>query len=93
VSDRDSGIGAFVLGVALGAVLGLLLAPEPGEDFKDVIRGRLRSLRELAIEHAGALENLVTEAAAGVNEPEPRIAPPPPRKRRGTTARRPRTHA
>jgi gas vesicle protein len=90
VSGRDSGIGSFVLGVALGAVLGLLLAPEPGEDFKDVIGGRLRSLRELAIEHAGALENLVTEAA-GASEPEPRIAPA--RKRRGTSARRPRSHA
>jgi gas vesicle protein len=89
VSDRDSALGSFVLGVALGAVLGLLLAPEPGEEFKDVIGRRLRSLRELAVEKAGELEHLV-EAAAGAGKPEPRIAPP--RKRRGK-ARRPRLHA
>jgi len=37
VTERDSGFGSFVVGVAVGVVLGLLFAPAPGE----ALRGRL----------------------------------------------------
>jgi gas vesicle protein len=87
VSERDSGIGSFVLGIAVGAVLGLLFAPEAGEGFRDELGKRLRSFRDLAMEKAEELGELVTEAA-GADEPEHRIAPP--RKRRRPKPRRPR---
>jgi gas vesicle protein len=87
VSDRDSGVGSFVLGVAVGAVLGLLFAPAAGEGFRDGLRERLGSLRDLAMEKAEELGELVAEAT-GADEPEQRIAPP--RKRRRPTRRRPR---
>ncbi len=56
MSEREPGFGSFVLGVAVGAVLGLLFAPEPGEDFRDKLSRRLRTLRDLAAERLGDLE-------------------------------------
>jgi gas vesicle protein len=86
VSERDSGVGSFVLGIAVGAVLGLLFAPAAGEGFRDELGKRLRSLRDLAMEKAEELGELVTEAAEE-EEPEHRIAPP--RRPRRPKPRRP----
>jgi gas vesicle protein len=88
VSDRNGGLGSFVLGIAVGAVLGLLVAPLAGDEFKDEVGRRVRSLRDLAVEKAEQLGELVTEAT-GADEPARRIAPP--RKRR--RSRRPKLHA
>ena len=63
MSERESGFGSFVLGVAAGVVLGLLFAPEPGEDFRGKLGRRLRALRDLAGEKAGELGELVGDAA------------------------------
>ena len=63
MSERESGFGSFVLGVAAGVVLGLLFAPEPGEDFRGKLGRRLRTLRDLAGEKAGELGELVGDAA------------------------------
>jgi gas vesicle protein len=44
VSERESGVGTFVLGVALGVVAGLLLAPERGKDLRGRLSRRLQRL-------------------------------------------------
>lgn len=59
MSERESGFGAFLLGIAVGAVLGFLFAPEPGEATRGRLSRRLRGLRELAAEKAGQLGALV----------------------------------
>jgi len=50
VSEHDSGYGSFMMGVAVGVVLGLLFAPEPGEEFRGKLRHRLARVRDLAVE-------------------------------------------
>ncbi len=63
MSEHESGFGSFVLGVATGVVLGLLFAPEPGEDFRGKLGRRLKTLRDLAGEKAEELGELVSDAA------------------------------
>ena len=52
ISHWEPGLGAFVLGIAVGVTLGLLLAPEGGEAFRGKLARRFRALRALA-EKAG----------------------------------------
>ena len=49
MSDREggSGFGAFVLGIAVGAVVGFLFAPEAGDDTRRKLGKRLRNLRDV----------------------------------------------
>lgn len=58
---RESGstFGPFLLGVSLGAVLGFLFAPEPGEVARGRLSRRLRGLRDLAAEKAGEIGDLL----------------------------------
>ncbi len=46
----EAGLGSFVVGVAVGVVVGLLFAPEPGERFRGKLGHRLHRLRDLARE-------------------------------------------
>jgi gas vesicle protein len=64
VSEREPGLGAFVLGVAVGVALGLLFAPEGGEARRGQLARRLRALRALAAEKAGDLGKLVFDATS-----------------------------
>ena len=70
MSEREggSGFGAFLLGVSLGAVLGFLFAPEPGEAARGRLSRKLRGLRDLAADKAGELGELLEAADAGVEE-------------------------
>ncbi len=52
MSERESRYGSFMMGVALGVVLGLLFAPEPGEELRGKLGRRLARVRDLAIDHA-----------------------------------------
>lgn len=63
MSDRDLGFGPFVIGIAVGVTLGLLFAREDGTVFRSKVAGRLRTLRERAIERAGDIGALVLNAA------------------------------
>ncbi len=54
MSERGAGFGPFLLGLGLGAVLGFLFAPEPGEASRTKLSRKLRGLRDLAAEKAGA---------------------------------------
>jgi len=61
MSERGAGFGPFLLGLGLGAVLGFLFAPEPGEASRTKLSRKLRGLRDLAAEKAGELGELLAE--------------------------------
>jgi gas vesicle protein len=50
MSDRESGIGSFLGGLALGAVVGvvvgLLLAPQSGEETREMIKNKAGEIVE-----------------------------------------------
>lgn len=50
MSERGSGFGSFLLGIAVGAVVGFLFAPETGDDTRRKLGKRLRNLRDAAEE-------------------------------------------
>ena len=64
MSDRDSGLGSFMIGVAVGVTLGLLFARENGTAFRSKLADRLRSLRERAVERARDIGASVLDSAA-----------------------------
>ena len=77
MSERGAGFGPFLLGLGLGAVLGFLFAPEPGEASRTKLTRKLRGLRDLAAEKAGELGQLLeveAEAEEAEEEPPPREA-------------------
>jgi len=61
VSDREggSGFGAFLLGIAVGAVVGFLFAPEAGDDTRRKLSKRLRNLRDVAEEKVDEVRGLL----------------------------------
>ena len=74
MSERG-GFGPFLLGLGLGAVLGFLFAPEPGEASRTKLSHKLRGLRDLAAEKAGELGELLDAAEDEEDEaPTPRVA-------------------
>jgi len=89
VSERGSGFGSFLLGLGLGAVLGFLFAPEPGDATRTKLTRRLRGLRELATEKAGELGQLLEAEDEDADEPPVREA----LERRLTDAKRRRRGA
>jgi gas vesicle protein len=70
-SREGSAFGPFLLGLSLGAVLGFLFAPEPGEVARGRLGRRLRSLRDLAAEKAGEIGDLIQRADEGDEEEPP----------------------
>ena len=74
---RSSDIGALLLGLAVGAGLGLLLAPRPGVETRQALRRRLRAAQHAAGETAGDVAERVTGSFAEAREEiERRIEPP-----------------
>lgn len=61
MSDRSSGggFGSFLLGIAVGAVVGFLFAPEAGDDTRRKLSKRLRNLRDVAEEKVGEVRGLL----------------------------------
>ncbi len=66
MSERGGALGPFLLGVAVGAALGALFAPDAGEVTRGQLRRKLRGLRDLAEDKAEELTALV----AGDDEDE-----------------------
>ena len=73
MSERGAGFGPFLLGLGLGAVLGFLFAPEPGEASRTKLSRKLRGLRDLAAEKAGELGELL-DSDDEEDEPTARVA-------------------
>ena len=67
MSERGGAIGPFLLGVAVGAALGALFAPDAGAVTRGQLKRKLRGLRDLAEEKADELSALV----AGDEDDEP----------------------
>src|SRR5258706_8883799 len=61
MSDRTSGggFGSFLLGIAVGAVVGFLFAPEAGDDTRRKLGKRLRNLRDAAEEKVDEVRGLL----------------------------------
>ena len=61
MSDREggAGFGAFLLGIAVGAVVGFLFAPEAGDDTRRKLSKRLRNLRDVAEEKVDEVRGLL----------------------------------
>ena len=67
----SSGVGPFILGVAVGAAIGFLFAPEAGHATRAKVSSRLRALKELAGEKAGELVDQVVSDEDESEEPPP----------------------
>jgi len=63
MSDREGGSGfaAFLLGIAVGAVVGFLFAPEAGDDTRRKLSKRLRNLRDVAEEKVDEVRGMLAE--------------------------------
>jgi gas vesicle protein len=70
VSERGSGFGAFLLGIAVGAVVGFLFAPEAGEDTRRKLSKRVRNLRDVAEEKVDEVRGLLEAEGEGEEEEE-----------------------
>jgi hypothetical protein len=93
MSERDSGVGSFLLGLGIGALLGFLLTPELGETTRTKLARNLRGLRDLAAEKAGEIGELLVAADEEPEEAAPRAAlerrlTEAKRRRRGTAGPR-----
>jgi gas vesicle protein len=64
VIERSGGIGSFLAGAALGAVLALLFAPSSGAETRMEIRRRARRLREVAEDRLEDLQEAVESGYA-----------------------------
>src|SRR5574341_1118083 len=61
VVERGSSVGPFLLGLAVGAAAALLLAPMSGRELRGEIRQRTGRLRDLAMEKAEEIEEMMAE--------------------------------
>ena len=70
MSERGggSGFGAFLLGIAVGAVVGFLFAPETGDDTRRKLGKRLRNLRDAAGEKMHDVRGLLEAEAESADE-------------------------
>jgi hypothetical protein len=71
MSEREPGLGSFVVGIAVGVTLGLMFATEDGPTFRGKLARRLRALRALGTEKAGDLGALIIDATLSEGQ-EPR---------------------
>jgi gas vesicle protein len=72
MSERGSGFGGFLLGMVVGAVVGLLFAPEAGEGTRHKLSRRLRDLRDAAEEKADEVRGLLEAEGETEEEESPR---------------------
>ncbi len=61
VVERGSGVGAFILGALVGAVVALLVAPRSGAETRRLLKAKGRDLMSAAGEKAEELRELVSE--------------------------------
>lgn len=61
VERHEAGIGSFIIGVALGAGVALLLAPQSGEETRRRLANRARRAQEAAQDLVGDMSGTVAE--------------------------------
>jgi len=61
VIEKSDGLGAFLWGLALGAGVALLFAPQTGDDTRRMLRQRGRRLWAAAEEKAAGLQDLISD--------------------------------
>jgi gas vesicle protein len=61
VEKRDSGLGSFIIGLALGAGAALLFAPQTGEETRRGIARRARRAQEAAQDFVGDVSGTVAD--------------------------------
>jgi gas vesicle protein len=96
MSERGggSGFGSFLLGIAVGAVVGFLFAPEAGDDTRRKLSKRLRNLRDAAGEKVDEVRGLLESDQAddgdgeGEEEEEEEVSTREQLRRRLDAARR-----
>jgi gas vesicle protein len=66
IERRSGGIGAFLLGAAVGACAALLFAPRSGEQTRDELRSGVQRLRDRAQQTVRDLQSSVTDTIDGV---------------------------
>ena len=66
IIEQDSGIGAFLVGAAIGVGVALLFAPRSGRETRDELAAGLERLRARADETVRDLQDAVTETVEGV---------------------------
>ena len=59
IERSGGGVGSFLVGLAFGAGLALLLAPQSGEDTREYLRGRAKRLRDDAEDRLEDLQDAV----------------------------------
>lgn len=82
MSERGgSGVGPFLLGIGLGAALGLLFAPEAGDITRRRLGRKVSRLKEVATDKVEELRDLAGEMLEGGDEDDDgereASAPPP----------------
>jgi gas vesicle protein len=68
IEEQSSEIGPFLLGIALGAGLALLLAPRSGVETRNAIRRRVRSAQDAARDAAGGVADRVSDTFTEARE-------------------------
>ena len=72
VERREAGIGSFIIGIALGAGIALLLAPQSGEETRRGIARRARRAQEVAQDFvedvSGTVADKFNDVRASVEE-------------------------
>jgi gas vesicle protein len=61
VERRESGVGSFLIGIALGAGVALLLAPQSGEETRRGIARRARRAQDAAKDFVGDVSGTVAD--------------------------------
>ena len=61
VERREAGVGSFIIGLALGVGVALLLAPQSGEETRRVIARRARRAQEAAQDFVGDVSGTVAD--------------------------------
>jgi gas vesicle protein len=70
MAERDSGsfVLGFVIGAVTGVVLGLLFAPRPGEETRQILKEKARDIKEQVTEAVKKVRGSVAEVAKRAQE-------------------------